>query len=163
MCLLIQTRLPFGKCGNIAFPPFLTVSHEAVDVNLVSLNALSIRLSFDTGSISEAEVRTFLDHLESTVRFIIDHPESLVCNVELINDREMKLLLSTGMDGELENSHRFWTSHCTLDSDQNVSELIQSQVERTPHKIAVSHSCSIGVIIMIVFLAPIQTRYILDL
>lgn len=79
-----------------------------------------------------------MDHLESTLRFIIDHPKSLICDVELINNREMELLLSTEMGGELESSNKSWASNCALHSHQNVSELIQAQAERTPQKIAVS-------------------------
>lgn len=102
------------------------------------MDALSIRPCFDSGSISESEIYTFLDHLESALRFIIDRPESLLRDVELINDREMRLLLPEETEREFKGSGQPWARAPALDSIQNVSELIELQVQRTPQKIAVS-------------------------
>lgn len=109
-------------------------------MDLLSTDTLSFSAYFDPGSISAAEICTFLDHLESALNFMINHPKSLVCDVELSNDQEMQVLLSTEMDGRLEKSNQSWACDGDLDSIQNVSELIKLQVEKTPQKIAVSRS-----------------------
>lgn len=85
----------------------------------------------------EGEVYAFLDHFESALRYISDHPKALIRDVELINDLEMRQIIppQTG-DLELHADNIGFSDR--VSHVKNMSELIELQVERTPHKIAVS-------------------------
>lgn len=87
----------------------------------------------------EAEVNTFLDHFETALHFIINHPQSLIADVELINDQERLLLVPPEKIMELELDIHDQRSYYSNDrSIQTVGGLIELQAERTPQRIAVS-------------------------
>lgn len=127
------------------------------------MDTLSFRPYFDSGSISRAEVCTLLDHLEAALHFMVDNPRSLVCDVELVNDREMRLLLPKETEGEFTYQNQCLAYDITLDSIQNVPELIELQVQRTPQKIAVSLSMLEENIYNDVSTVPIRSRCVLDI
>lgn len=121
---------------------FLIIPLKALDIDLVSTTIVTTTAHYATARIAEKEVHTFVDHLESALRFIIEHPERLVGEVELINDQEMRLLIDPqslkGEEIDIDSPNHPDSSDNGSLPVHNVSELIQLQVERTPHKIAAS-------------------------
>jgi non-ribosomal peptide synthetase component F len=84
-----------------------------------------LEVNYHDEMISSEEVDTILDHFESALRFMIDHPNKLICDVELINDREMRQLVPKLHPVESSNAA------------QSVLELVEAQARLTPEKIAV--------------------------
>lgn len=139
---------------------------KALDIDVVSSTTITVTVHYASSRIAEMEVHTFIDHFESALRFVIEHPERLIGDVELINNREMQLLIGsetlTDWETDINGEDGPYCLGSCSSSVHNVSELIQLQVERTPQKIAVSafnwcmqHSDS--------FAAPIWSRCVLNL
>jgi hypothetical protein len=105
---------------------FLITALQALIADLSSADSFSLRVLHASEIISEAEVTVILDHFEVALLFLIEHPHESVCNVELINDSEMRRLI---------HDHTNPVHH--PNPVQNVSELIETQASRTPKKIAV--------------------------
>jgi non-ribosomal peptide synthetase component F len=80
--------------------------------------------------ISAVEVEVILDHYEMALSFMARHPQAKVRDIDFITPNEKGSLLRG-----LRPSH---TLETLLSPAQNVSELIEAQVRRTPHRIAVS-------------------------
>lgn len=102
-----------------------------------------LEVSYKDGLISEEEICVIMDHYETALRFMIDHPEKPVSDVELINDREIELLIPTELSTiqvRRPNGHGqpYHPYDGIPEPARNVSELIEWQVEKTPEKIAVS-------------------------
>lgn len=66
-----------------------------------------------------------LDHFETAMRFMIDNPDTMVRNVELINPCEMQRVIPNPSPAE------------PVNPAQTVLELIETQARLTPWKIAV--------------------------
>jgi non-ribosomal peptide synthetase component F len=85
--------------------------------------------------ISELEVNVILDHLETALLFLTNHPHDIIGDVNLINDDERRRLVGD-MPSDL------------LSSAQNITELIEAQVARTPEKISVCFTFLTGFLFM---------------
>lgn len=132
-------------------------------MELGSHDTISLHSFYASEIISKPEVDTILNHLECVLRFIIDHPDKLVDDVELIDDREMQLLLppKLSMDVEVDQSP-MKSRGFDLSSARNISELIELQVKKTPQRIAVSRMYLARCTHSDVFAAPVWTRRVLD-
>lgn len=127
---------------------FILILLKALSVDLISTKSIVISAHYSPGCILEKDVNAFLDHFESALSYIVDHPKHQVCDVQLINDSEMLQVIQlqrtdlgphTNMDVFDSLSHP--------GSVGNISELIELQVERTPQKIAVSFTNVTGLVI----------------
>jgi hypothetical protein len=83
-------------------------------------------VSYIRQAISQQDVGMILDHLEGGLRFITTRLHDTVGDIDLIGDTERGRLVTDTTRGK------------ALNSNQNISELIEEQVRRTPKKIAVS-------------------------
>ncbi|KAF8575295.1 acetyl-CoA synthetase-like protein [Ramaria rubella] len=100
----------------------------ALSVDVSSADDLCLSVSFVTDTISEAEVNAILDHFETALLFLTHHPDATIGDVELISDAErQRLLFGSNPPHPLDK---------LLNSAQNISELIEEQVRKTPHRIA---------------------------
>jgi non-ribosomal peptide synthetase component F len=95
-------------------------------------------VSYQRDVISAVEVEVILDHYEMALSFMARHPHAKVRDIEFITPDEKTLLLRG-----LRPSH---TLETLLSPAQNVSELIEAQVRRTPHRIAVSHCPNVSTV-----------------
>lgn len=109
----------------------------------------------------EQEVHAFMNHFESALHHIVNCPNDLVCDVKLVNDEEMRQIIPThtadpafNIDTDCLDSRSFV---------KNMSELIELQVDRTPQKIGVSQVIVLRLVTVIVFIAPIRSRCVLNL
>lgn len=111
------------------------------------------------------EVHTFVDHFESALQFIIEQPEKLVGEVELINDREMRFISSeTLTNGEINPTDKNDSpSNNDSSSVRNMVDLIKLQVDRTPQKVAASEVLLIPIHYNDFFPASIWPRCVFDL
>lgn len=116
-------------------------------MDLVSKDRISIHILYATNSVSQAEAGVILDHFETALLFMINHPYEPIHNVELINPREMQLImpgLRPGPFSELESrlSNGGGGDDVSFDpmfsSVNSMPELIGLQVSRTPERIAVN-------------------------
>lgn len=115
-------------------------------MELGSTDFISISSVHASEAISDAETHVILDHFESAIRFMIDNPEKLIIDVKLINDQEMQILVPSDTVPE-PNAYSQALSYpydSHLLSVQNVSQLIELQVEKTPQRIAVSEFASVS-------------------
>ncbi|KAF8587754.1 acetyl-CoA synthetase-like protein [Ramaria rubella] len=96
----------------------------ALTVDVSSPESLFIGAGYVSEIIGEAEVNAILDHFESTLLFLMEHPNERVRDVKLIKDTELQRLIPDVKVDDL------------LSPVQNVSELIVQQVQRTPQRIA---------------------------
>lgn len=124
----------------------------------ISTENVSITALYATDVIVRAEVDVILNHFETALRFMINHPNELICDVPLVNADEMRVIVPvvppdpptglsyqlkdllpplTGDDVEGSSSRRLGSVPTAVES---VSDLIRLQIERTPHRIAVSDS-----------------------
>lgn len=163
----IQNTLSLCKSKRPINSTFSSFHLKALDINLVSATAVTIVAHYATAKITEMEVHTLVDHFESALGFIMEHPLKLVGDVELINDREMRLLISPEMSSNqklnLDGKDHFYPfDNCSLSIHNNIPELIGLQVERTPYKIAVSDVFQ-GIHSSYYFVASIWPRRVPDL
>ncbi|KAF8584772.1 CoA-dependent acyltransferase [Ramaria rubella] len=102
----------------------------ALSVDISSADDLFLSVAFVTDTISEAEVNGILDHFETALLFLMHHPDATIGDVELTSAMEKhRLLFGKNPPHPLDK---------VLSPARNVSELIESQVARTPQRIAVS-------------------------
>ncbi|KAF8573006.1 acetyl-CoA synthetase-like protein [Ramaria rubella] len=100
----------------------------ALTVDVSSANDLFLDVTFVTETVSEAEVNAILDHFETALLFLMHHPDATIGDVELISDDErQRLLFGRNPLHPLDDM---------LSSAQNISELIECQVKKTPQRIA---------------------------
>jgi hypothetical protein len=93
-------------------------------------DSFTLDISYQRGAISAAEVDVNLDHFEVALNFIAREPQASVWDIECITANEKQRLL-----------YRRNPPHplgALLNPIQNISELIESQVERSPQRIVVS-------------------------
>jgi non-ribosomal peptide synthetase component F len=90
-----------------------------------STHGFSLSVNYSQRAISEAEVSIVLDHFEAALLFLTQHPRSAVGDVILINEQERQHLVASNYPRN------------PISQAQNISELIEGQARRTPHKIAV--------------------------
>ncbi|KAF8584773.1 acetyl-CoA synthetase-like protein [Ramaria rubella] len=100
----------------------------ALSVDVTSTDELFLSVEFLTKTISEAEVNGILDHFETALLFLMHHPDATIGDVELTSAMEKhRLLFGKNPPHPLDK---------VLSPARNVSELIESQVARTPQRIA---------------------------
>jgi non-ribosomal peptide synthetase component F len=109
------------------------MSFQSLTVTPSSPDNFILDVSYRREVISAIEVEVILDHYEMALSFMARHPHAKVRDIDFITPDEKRLLLRG-----LSPSHMLET---LLSPAQNVSELIEAQVRRTPHRIAVSR-CS---------------------
>lgn len=140
---------------------------KGLDIDLVSSTTISTTAHYASSRVAEMEAHTLINHFESALRFILEHPKNLVGDVGLINNREMRLLLSSETETDQEihingmNGSHFSDSRAL--SVHNMSELIELQVEKTPRKIAVSAFISKYMQHNDFLTDPIRSRCVLNL
>lgn len=145
---------------------FLIIPLKALDIDIVSETIITTTVHYAISRVAEMEARTFVDHFESALRYIIEHPGKLVGDVRLINDLEMGLLTGPGMlTGHVNTNGENDSEPSRKDpmDIQNISELIQLQVERTPHKVAVCGLVWRRIYHNIFFPAPVRPRCVFNL
>ncbi|KAF8580410.1 acetyl-CoA synthetase-like protein [Ramaria rubella] len=113
----ILTNLRHGSRDGLDYPFALTV-------DVVSGDSLLVGAAYIQEIISEAEVHALLDHFEAALLFLIHHPKSSVGDVELITQNELQRLIP------------IFNTEKLLNPAQNISQLIEMQVRRTPQRIA---------------------------
>ncbi|KAF8584768.1 acetyl-CoA synthetase-like protein [Ramaria rubella] len=100
----------------------------ALSVDVSSADDLFLSMAFVADTISEAEVNAILDHFETALLFLMHHPDATIGDVELTSAAEKcRLLFGRNSPDPL---------HRHLSSGQNISELIEWQVAKTPQRIA---------------------------
>jgi non-ribosomal peptide synthetase component F len=96
-----------------------------LDVTPPSTNDLSLAAFYSSEVACEAEVNVILDHFETALVFLANHPHDIVGDVNLINGNEQQQLVDD------------FNPPGSLSTAQNISELIETQASQTPEKIAV--------------------------
>jgi non-ribosomal peptide synthetase component F len=99
-------------------------------VSSYSADGFTLDVSYRREAISAAEVEVILDHYEMALNFMAREPHARVRDVDFITADEKRRLLH--------GPNPLHPLNTLLSSAQNVSELIESQVQRTPQRIAVS-------------------------
>ena len=99
---------------------------QGINASTGSANGFSLRAVYSSEVISEEEVNVIVDHLEAALIFLTNHPHEILGDVTLVNTKERQRLVSNLYSEE------------QLSPTQNISELIESQANQTPEKIAVS-------------------------
>ncbi|KAF8574904.1 amino acid adenylation [Ramaria rubella] len=106
-----------GSLDGQDLPFSLTVTPSATE-------GFDMEVNYTKSDISCAEANTILDHVEAAIRFLIHHPNALVSDVDLIKEDEWKRLIPN-----VDTANPLCTA-------QNISELIELQVQKTPQRIA---------------------------
>ncbi|KAF8584766.1 acetyl-CoA synthetase-like protein [Ramaria rubella] len=100
----------------------------ALSLDVSSTDDLRLMVTYVADIITEAEVNTILDHFETALLFLINQPHRLIRDVELISAGEKhRLLFGRSPPHSLD---------VLLSPAQNISELIEWQVQKTPQRIA---------------------------
>jgi hypothetical protein len=147
-----QYRLSFCKLRPPPVSSLALTYMQGIDVIPHSINGFSISIIYSNEAITEPEVNVILDHLEAALLFLVNHPHDNVCDVNLMNEPEWQRLV-----GDIPLGNR-------LSSAQNMSELIEAQVARTPEKIAVCVILTcLAKSLFMAYVAAIGSRRILDL
>ncbi|KAF8572627.1 acetyl-CoA synthetase-like protein, partial [Ramaria rubella] len=110
-----------GGIGSIDLPFGLDVSFDARD-------SVGLYVYYQHEVISAAEVEALLDHYEMAMDHIVSEPLALVQDINLVSAKEQHRLLFG-----LNPPHPL---HALLSPAQNVSQLIEWQVAKTPQRIA---------------------------
>jgi non-ribosomal peptide synthetase component F len=103
---------------------------QSLTVSSSSPDSFTLDVSYRREEISAIEVEVILDHYEMALGFMARHPHANIRDIDFITPDEKRLLLR-GLKPP-------FTLETLLSPVQNVSELIEAQVRRTPHRIAVS-------------------------
>ncbi|KAF8574906.1 amino acid adenylation [Ramaria rubella] len=99
-----------------------------LSVDVSSVNDLFLSVAHVTEIIPKADIDVILDHFETALLFFINHPNAKMCDVRLISaSEEHRLLFARNPPHPV---------HALLSSAQNISELIEWQVQKTPQRIA---------------------------
>ncbi|KAF8588131.1 acetyl-CoA synthetase-like protein, partial [Ramaria rubella] len=110
-----------GGIGSIDLPFGLNVSFDARD-------SVTLSVYYQHEVISAAEVEALLDHYETAMSHIVSEPLALVEDVNLVSAKEQhRLLFGRNPPHPL---------HALLSPVENVSQLIECQVQKTPQRIA---------------------------
>ncbi|KAF8581319.1 acetyl-CoA synthetase-like protein, partial [Ramaria rubella] len=121
---------PKAADGDPIFTDFRQGSRDGLDypfaltVDVSSANSLFVSVAHIVEIIPDAEVQVLLDHFEAALLFLIQHPRSYVDDVELISAEEKQRVMPVVKPIE------------HLSSAENISELIEMQVRKTPQRIA---------------------------
>ncbi|KAF8587753.1 amino acid adenylation [Ramaria rubella] len=89
-----------------------------------STDGFALEVNYTREVISLPTVQTILDHFEAAIVFLIRYPHQLIRDVELVSAHELQHLIP-GLDTKE-----------LLSPVQNISELIELQVQKTPQRIA---------------------------
>ncbi|KAF8573139.1 CoA-dependent acyltransferase, partial [Ramaria rubella] len=121
--------LPFVS-ATVFMIASLSVDNEmkALSVTPSSTGSFFVEVSYSSGVITQREVDTILDHFETALTFLMNHPDATIDDVELTSAVEKRRLLFG-----VNPPHPL---HGPLSPALNVSELIEWQVTKTPQRIA---------------------------
>lgn len=125
-----------------------------MDVFLVSTDCISIQTLHASEIIPQPEIDVILDHFEAALRFMLNHPNERICDVNLVSNEEKRRILqdmpleapsalvapykgleSRSLTEEMRDLPP--SPDSVLNSAQSMCELIEWQVEKTHQRVAV--------------------------
>ncbi|KAF8572696.1 acetyl-CoA synthetase-like protein, partial [Ramaria rubella] len=110
-----------GGIDSVDLPWSLNVSIDTED-------SFTLDVSYQREAISAAEVEVILDHYEMALNFMAREPNALVRNINFIDVHEKQRLLY--------GRNPPYPLDSLLSQVQNISELVELQVEKTPQRVA---------------------------
>ncbi|KAF8580409.1 hypothetical protein K439DRAFT_1662792 [Ramaria rubella] len=116
-CKQVLWNRKVGTLDGEDLPFSLTVTPWATEGFVIGVN-------YTTAVVSDEEVIAILDHVEAAIQYLLHHHNAPICDVELVDERELKRMMPVAKLGD------------QLSLAQNISELIEMQVLRTPQRIA---------------------------
>lgn len=159
---------------NYLFSYMYSLHWKSVDVDIRSSDIVSVNARYAPEVICTEEINVILDHLETALLSMIDHPNGQICDVELINEREMRLttpvphLVSSleqefhPLAGEVKGRNGS-SPYPVSNSVKSMPGLLGLQISRTPQRIAVSKYIRVSKQTLNLFIASIRSGGFLDL
>ena len=100
-------------------------THYPLTLSVTSGSTLSIRLSYDANAIEQTILQSFMDHFNSILFELIHKVSQPLVTINMISLAEKNTILHTWNDTTL-----------PYDRTQPLSQLFETQVQKTPHHIA---------------------------
>ena len=101
-----------------------------------STDEFILDVSYQSSVISSCEAAIILDHYATALTFVAENPHAAIRDINFMSDDERNQLLY--------DRNPPYPIDSLLNPVDNISELIELQVSRTPERIAVSDSFDVG-------------------